>query len=357
MQDVRILHMANNVNGYANGMVNVAVDIAIEQAKRGHTVAFASAGGSYSELLESFGVRHLVAPQSGSRRALANSLGLLRLLRTYRPQVIHAHMRSGFALLLPWATLLRIPLVLHWHNVHDRSYGLPRFAARVLAVSTSVGDTLAKEGVSRSKIRVVLNGTLDSKRLPAAEDIENEAVHFEHPAVLTVAGMNTERKGIPELLDAFALLAGKDPAVQLYLVGGGCERKAFQAHASSMPAASRIHFLGPQRDPRPYLHTCDLFVLPSRRESFGLAVLEAREAGCAILASDVDGIPELLEFGRCGVLTPPQDVSKLAANMESMLSDAPLRSQLAEAAQTGLDRFTTARMTDDVMAAYDEVLR
>ncbi len=357
MQDVRILHLANNVRGHGNGIVNVAVDIAIEQAKRGHTVTFASAGGNYAELLESFDVTHLHAPQAGARKALANSLRLYKILRKHRPQIIHAHMRSGFALLLPWARLLRIPVVLHLHNVHDNSYGLTRFAARVLAVSTSVADTLVQQGVSRKKVYVVLNGTLDSERLPPADQIEGDPVHFEHPAVLTVAGMNTERKGIPELLDAFGLVAEKNPAVQLYLVGGGCELKSFQDQAKALPASNRIHFLGPQRDPRPFLQTCDLFVLPSRRESFGLAVLEARQAGCAILASNVDGIPELLDFGRCGMLTPPQDVPRLAENMESMLGDPKLRSHLAEAAQTGLDRYTTARMTDDVIAAYTEVLR
>ena len=56
-----------------------------------------------------------------------------------------------------------------------------------------------------------------------------EAVQLAHPAVLTVAGMNTERKGIAELLEAFSLLADQNAAVQLYLVGGGCELKSFQA--------------------------------------------------------------------------------------------------------------------------------
>lgn len=349
---MRILHLLNKLTDKGNGIVNVAVDLAMEQARQGHQVFFAAEDGGYTPLLQAAGVTCLLAPQSGAARILRNSWALFRILRQVRPDIVHSHMRSGLVLVRPWATLLRKPVVMHLHNVHDRAYGLTRLPNRVIAVSQSVAETLRAQGVPAKRLRVVLNGVLGSRRLPMSP----ERASLQHPAVLTVAGMETERKGIPELIDAFNQLAVPGSPPHLYIVGDGTEFNRFKAMAEATPARDRIHLLGFKADPRPFLHACDLFVLPSRRESFGLAILEAREAGCAILASDVDGIPELLEGGRCGVLTPPQNSTELAAEMQRLLEDPELRAQLGQQAQVGLDRFTVAHMTRQVLDVYAELL-
>jgi glycosyltransferase involved in cell wall biosynthesis len=98
-------------------------------------------------------------------------------------------------------------------------------------------------------------------------------------------------------------------------------------------------------------------VLASRRESFGLAILEARAAGCAILATSVDGIPELLDEGRCGVLTSPQDPLALAAQISRILKDQNLQQTLRRETTRGLERYTVERMSSEVLAIYMELLR
>ena len=350
---MRILHLLNKLTDKGNGIVNVAVDLAMQQAKGGHEVFFGSESGGYTALLQAAGVHCLEAPQSGARRVLLNSWRLLRVLRKTKPDVIHTHMRSGLLLVLPWAKLLRVPVVMHLHNVHDRAYGLPRLPDRTIAVSQSVADTLKTQGVSAARIRVVLNGVLGSGRL----GVLKEKAPLQRPAVLTVAGMETDRKGVPELIAAFSRLPETRSTAHLYIVGDGEQFQKFEALAAASPARDRIQLLGYQADPRPFLYACDLFVLPSRRESFGLAILEARDAGCAILASDVDGIPELLEHGRCGVLTPPQDSIALANEMNRLLGDAQLREHLGQQAKVGLERFTVAHMTEQVMEVYAELVR
>jgi glycosyltransferase involved in cell wall biosynthesis len=86
-----------------------------------------------------------------------------------------------------------------------------------------------------------------------------------------------------------------------------------------------------------------------------LAILEAREAGCAILATAVDGIPEALEHGRCGILVPPQNSTALAAGMIHVLRDRSLREALQREAKIGLERFTVSRMTDEVSDIYSDI--
>jgi glycosyltransferase involved in cell wall biosynthesis len=346
----RVLHLANSLSNRGNGILNVAVDLAIEQAQRGNVVAFASGGGGHETLLQAKGVQCLPAQQTGTALALLNSWRLRGIVRRFKPHVIHAHMRSGLVLALPWARMLGIPLVMHLQNIHDQGYGMMQWPRRIIAVSTAVQAQLVNQGVPADRIRVVLNGTLGSERLPPA----TSAANLQRPAIVTVAGM-MHRKGIAELIEAFAKLPVDISNAHLYLVGGGTEQSSFQELADRSGAGDRIHFEGFQADPRPYLQAADLFVLASRRESFGLAILEAREAGCAIVATNVDGIPELLDHGRCGVLVPPLDSNALAGAISRILCDRSLQEKLRRESKVGLERFTVSKMTDQVMEVYEEL--
>ena len=94
---MKILHLANHCHEIGNGIMNVAVDLACEQARMGHIVLFGSAGGSYVELLEAHGVRHVFIPQHWRRpvAALGGFHALGRLLREQVPDIVHAHMMTG----------------------------------------------------------------------------------------------------------------------------------------------------------------------------------------------------------------------------------------------------------------------
>ena len=348
---MRILHLSNTVSDRGNGIVNVAVDLAIEQAGAGHQVAFACEHGGYIPLLERFGVLIFRAPQTRAVRALSNTITLLRVLRAFRPQIIHCHMRSGLLLVAPWARLFGVPVIAHVHNIHDRAIGLKLLPSRIIAVSNADHLTMTQAGIAPERIRVVLNGLIGSRRLPA----DPAPTQLKHPAITTVAGM-MHRKGVAELITAFESLLPSFPDAHLYLVGEGPERLLFEAQAAASSAAPHIHFEGMQSDPRPYLLASDIFVLASRRESFGLALIEARQAGCAIIASNVDGIPELLGHGDLGLLVPPQNPPALAGAIRTLLTDADLRDSLRQKARQHLEPFTTTRMAAEVFAVYQEVI-
>jgi glycosyltransferase involved in cell wall biosynthesis len=228
---------------------------------------------------------------------------------------------------------------------------MTRLPERIIAVSKSVEMALLQKGIPAHRIRIVLNGIIGSERL----DARGSPAKLNRPSITTVAGM-MHRKGIVELIEAFDSLALDFPSAHLYLVGGGSEQSFFEEIASRSRSSERIHFEGFQPDPGHYLQSTDIFVLASRRESFGLAIIEAREAGCAIIGSNVDGIPELLDNGQSGLLAPPNNPTALAGEMRRLLNDSELRQKLQRAARIGLDRFSVNRMTDDVSKVYDELL-
>ena len=274
-------------------------------------------------------------------------------LREFQPDVVHAHMRTG--LLLAWFCRRFQPcaLVGHLHNVHDRDSILMGLADRVIAVSESVAATMVAHGIRKSKIRVVLNRTLQSRRVPALATVK--PIELKRPSIVTVCGMS-QRKGIEELICSFERIADEFPDAHLYIVGDGPDRQRFEGQAGRTSCADRIHFEGCQMLPQAYMLSADVFVLASRRESFGLVLIEAREAGCAIVATDVDGIAEALDGGRAGRLVPPRDVAALAGALRQLLSDATEREQWQTRAKEGIAGFRVCHMASAMKTVYDELV-
>jgi glycosyltransferase involved in cell wall biosynthesis len=99
-----------------------------------------------------------------------------------------------------------------------------------------------------------------------------------------------------------------------------------------------------------------VFVLASRRESFGLVLIEAREAGCAIVATDVDGVAEALDGGRAGLLIPARNVRALAGALCQLLGSEDERSAWQSRAQEGIAMYRVQYMASEVRDVYDELV-
>ena len=142
------------------------------------------------------------------------------------------------------------------------------------------------------------------------------------------------------------------PARSLLLVGSGEGETAVREAAKQAGVAERVHFLGWRSDVPRILQALDLYVQPSVSEAFGLTVVEAAAAGLPIVASDVGGIPEIIEHGVNGLLVPPGDAQALADAIQQLIDDPQRARQLGEAARrTAFERFSAEAMA----AAYMEL--
>jgi len=351
---MRIVHILNHVREVGNGIVNVAVDLACLQAKAGHEVVVASAGGEYEALLKRYNVKHFELDQTRKLAKLPRACRRYRaIVREFQPDIVHAHMMTGVVLarvLRAWAGYALVSTV---HNEFQRHAILMGLADRVIAVSEAVGRSMRQRGVAGSKIRVVLNGPLGSPRFRPISDHQPAALQGQ--AIVTVAGMY-RRKGIAELIGAFEGVASRFPEAHLYLVGDGPDRSELEDLARRSFASSRIHFEGFQKEPQSYMLAATVFVLASHIESFGLVLAEAREAGCAIVASDVKGIPEALDGGRAGLLVPPKDVASLEAALVSLLSDPEEKTKWQSLASKNLEAYNVNRVARETEAIYRELL-
>ncbi|MEB3337771.1 MAG: glycosyltransferase family 4 protein [Leptolyngbyaceae bacterium] len=351
---MRILHILNHVQEIGNGIVNVAIDLACLQAKAGHPVRVVSAGGEYKKLLAQYGVKHLELNQQRTPRNLLQAIRRYqRIIQDFQPDIVHVHMMTGVVLAWLCKFQFSYALVATVHNEFQRSAVLMGLADRVICVSQAVADSMARRGISRSQLRVVANGTLGSPRCNRLDTYS--ARPLQRPAIATLAGMNY-RKGIAELIQAFEQIAPSFPTAHLYLIGDGPNRDAFEAQAQATAVSDRIHFEGFQPEPQSYLLATDIFVLASHRDPFPLVISEAREAGCAIMASQVDGIPEALEQGEAGLLVPPRNSRVLAANLTQLLENPNLLAQWQGRSRQNLEWLSVTRVVEEVNAVYEELL-
>lgn len=349
---MKIIHILNHVKQVGNGIVNVAVDLACLQSQLGHQVAVVSAGGDYESLLARYNVSHY---QLNQKR---NPINLIKALKQYReialefqPDIVHCHMMTG--MILAWLVRSKYRLVSTVHNEFQRSAVFMGLADRVIAVSEAVAESMNKRGINKQKLVVVLNGTLGSPRNKKIQDYT--PLSLQRKSITTVAGLY-ERKGIGELIEAFRLIADDFPDVNLYIVGEGPDRSLFVTQAEKTNLSDRIHFEGFQTSPQSYLLSSDIFVLASHRDPSPLVIPEAREAGCAIIASNVDGIPELLEQGKAGILVPAKDPHSLASALKRLLSDPDLRQYYQQQGRNNLESLTVNRVVTETLALYESML-
>ncbi len=349
---MRILHILNDIRGLGNGIINASIDLACLQAKSGHEVAIASAGGEYEAILIQYGVKHFHLHQSRRPLNLIHAArGYYRIIQSFQPEIVHAQMMTG--VVLAWA--LRKPfnygLVSTVHNEFQRSAILMGLADRVIAVSHAVKQSMQRRGIPIAKLRVVQNGTVGSPRHRVIES----SIPLCRPAIATVAGMY-HRKGISELITAFEQIAPEFPEAHLYLIGDGPDRTTFETQARSSSVSDRIHFEGFQPEPQRYLQSTDILVLASHREPFGLVLSEAREMGCAIIASNVDGIPEAVDGGRAGILVPPANSKALANAIAQLLRSSDQLNAWKQRAQQNLEWLSVARVHRETLKVYQELL-
>ena len=343
---MRILHLTNHVLEIGNGIVNVAVDLACGQAAQGHEVHFGSEGGEYEALLAKHGVVHHRLPvPAASMTGLSSIPAFLRLVRQTKPEIVHAHMVKWAAISRLCSFPKRYATVATVHNVYQRSSKVMGGCDAVVALGEASREIILGWGVPAQRIHAVVNAPLGSPRLPSP-DLTIPA-QMESPSVVSIGGL-FHRKGFAFLIEAFAEVLRERPSASLHIVGEGPDRASFEEQASKI-SKDRIVFHGFQADPLPFLKGADLVVLASLRESFPLVLLEAREFGSRIVATDVDGNREALDGGVAGTLVEPANAEALARAILNAL-DTPVD----PAVRQGLDRFRVpalVRRTDEIYRA------
>lgn len=269
---------------------------------------------------------------------------LLRLLRSGRVDVLHAH-KIGSNL---WASLFSpivdVPvLIAHEHTWSFEGKPLRKFVDRELIaraasafVAVSEDDRrkmIEIERIPAEKVRFVPNGIPDGRVGDGARIRGELGIDPTAPVVGTVCALRPQ-KALDVTIEAIAQVVGEWPELRFVVVGDGPERGRLERHAAALEG--RALFLGrrPNDTIPDLLAAMDVVVSSSTFEGTPLAVLEWMAAGRAIVATAVGGIPAILEDGVEALLVPPGDVAALASGLRRLLGDPSERLRLGAAART-----------------------
>ncbi|MGE0129563.1 MAG: glycosyltransferase family 4 protein [Blastocatellales bacterium] len=196
----------------------------------------------------------------------------------------------------------------------------------------------------------------DRSEQPAAPD-DLAALKPSGAPLLVAVSRQDPRKGVDVLLRALAELKSRGVAFRACIVGGGLLLEAHRRLAERLGLGESVLLTGRVPDSYQYLQHADVFVLPSLQEGSGsVSLLEALQAGAAIVASDLDGIPEDVTDGDSALLVPTGDAAALSLALERALTDAELRQQLRRRArETFAEKFSAEAFTAALRVLYAEL--
>jgi glycosyltransferase involved in cell wall biosynthesis len=337
-----------------------------------------SAGGQFVSDLEARGIRHI--PLASSTRGM-NLLADLRavgqlwkVLRTERPDILHTHNPKPGVYGRIVGRLARVPIVVNTvHGLYATPesslvkrmvvYGLEwlasRFSDAELIQSPEDFDLLWRTGIMpRSKLRLLGNG-VDLNRFrpdPELRRVVREELGLadDQVAVGLVARL-VEEKGVPELIEAARAL---DDRFVVLIVGPRDPEKsdALPETLLSRAEADGVRFLGMRQDVERVYQGLDIFVLPSHREGFPRAAMEAAASGLPVIATDIRGCRQVVENGVNGFLFPVKDVTALTEAIARIGGDEALRSAMSLASvDRARGHFDERTVVEKVMGAYADI--
>lgn len=351
---MRIVHVLNHCN-HGHGNAHVAIDLACAQARAGHEVFYVSEGGDYANLLAAEGVQLVDLRQNLRAPGVAFTAfsKLAAFCKRTNPHIVHAHMMSGAVLGYLATRFTQTRLITTVHNSFDRHSVLMRLGDRIVAVSNAEKKLLESRDFNPARVDVVLNGPNQSPREMAAAISQN--LTLARPCITTVCGIH-RRKGVADLLHAFRRVTEVTPEWFLNVIGDGPDRAEMEELARSLHLEEKVSFLGNVPHVRPALEQSEIFVLASYADPCSLALAEARYAGCALVATEVGGTPELLGFGCHGALVPPGNHVALAAALLELTGDAEKLAFRRGAAKEGSEYLTNSRLYHDYQQVYESAL-
>jgi glycosyltransferase involved in cell wall biosynthesis len=228
---------------------------------------------------------------------------------------------------------------------------------QLIAVSQAIERKIADEHRDGAPVRLIYNG-VDLERYDHQEPcctLRDEYGMEPGSQIVGVVARLEPEKGHQTLLDAWPHVLREVPDAYLLIVGEGNRRDALEQRASANRVGHRVVFTGRRDDVPAVTAALDVAVLPSHREAQGLSILEAMALSRPVVASDVGGIPEMIEDGVTGLLVPHDQPEALAAAIVRLLTDHALADTIARAAHDLVhDRFCIGLMIKAIGEIYEE---
>lgn len=358
---MRILHTESSTGW--GGQENRTMNELISMRERGHEMAVLSRPGA--RILER-------AKEAGFQTFAVNMRSamdfpaifkLRRVMNTFHPDVVNTHSGRDTQLAgMAARSLIGRPLI-----VRTRHLALPitsKFSYSILpdhvvTVSKYVESYLVKAGVPSNQVSTVSTGVDFSRydRATVQGNLREELGLTADSLLIGTVAILRAKKGHTEILDAAPEVLKRFPNAHFIFAGDGPQTENLKARIAADGLTGRVHMLGLRRDVTNVLASLDVFVLPTHQEALGTAFIEAAAMGVPAVASNVDGVPEVVLDGQTGLLVPAQDGKALIEPICRLLGDPIFRQSMgANATEFVRRKFSREVMAQGMERLYQRLL-
>ncbi len=346
-------------------------DLAVSAKEAGHTVGVAYGHeGLLAERLPKAGVTvwplTSLIQNVSAKKEWSAFLELRRLIQSEKPDVVHVHSSKGGLALLASRTLRvpRIIFTIHGFAFNETRPWWQKIILRVVYLCTillahetiCVSDAVRKNislPFLRKRLRVIYNG-IDAPLPQERNKARRSLVGAKTSGVWL--GMIAElhpTKRIEDAIEAVAELAEDFPTISLFVLGEGAMRHELEEHIRVHQLHERVHLVGFKEEADSYLSAFDIFLMVSKSEALGYALLEAGALGMPVIATRVGGMPEVVEHQRSGLLVPPQNPPAIARAIRTLLEDKGRQKTYTDALKERVStRFSKERMLKETFERY-----
>ena len=308
-------------------------------------------------------------------RAPKNIPSIIRYLRTHQPALIHTQLQFADVLGSISGKLLNIPTISTQHTIESNTeftsaglrqkltwFCLRNFSKKVIAVSQETREYHLQKGkIPADKITTIHNG-IDIAKFSEVEMNTREKIRQIHgipqnaKVILSIAVLR-KKKGIQYLISSLPKILEKHPETYHLVVGDGEYRQTLEELAAEQNLQEKVIFTGHKTNVPEYLAAADLFVLPTLIDAFPTVLLEAMAAKKTIIASNVGGIPEIIENGYSGILVPAKDIRQLTDQCTLLLSNTQKAEELAQNGyKIVTEKFSIENQIDQLEKTYSEII-
>ncbi len=291
---------------------------------------------------------------------------IARIIRSFRPDVIHCHQYTPFfygCLAHLWARAGRILFTEHGRHFPDvvgwRRRALNQFLARRAAHITAVCEFARRrlctnEGIRARRIEVLHNGVELSRfgRVGNRAQARRQLGLASDVAVILQVGSFRPVKDQRTAIRAMSVLRSRRKDAVLVFAGDGRDRGPCQRLARDLGLHDTVRFLGLRSDIPRLLAAADIMLLTSLSEACSISLLEGMASWLPVVATDVGGVGETVLHGKTGLLVPPGDADAIATCLLRLLRDAGLRAEMGRA---GYERVRTCFLRSDMHRRYMEI--
>lgn len=284
--------------------------------------------------------------------------------------LVHVNCDRAVPISVTAARLARVPCVCYVHDI-VRAWYLPRYvrylnqAQCIVANSRAVAARCADAGMQREKVRLIY-APVTTAAFAGSSPTDRRSTRHElglqqDATVIGIVGKMMRYKGHEELLQAFAVALTQTPRLQLLIVGDTSMtgQDDYPIHLAALIAelgvADHVVFAGFRSDIPAIMSAIDVLAVPSHTEAFGRSAAEALAAGTPVIASDVDGLPEIVQHNVSGLLVPPGDVEALADAIVSLAQDPERRQSMGRRGPASVARFDISIHVREFMRLYSDL--